>query len=97
MVCAPIVACDYSVAVTATFQLLYVFVMMEHSSRRVLHANVTRVVTEELSRAGDSCGEAQNWRTRNPPRCVATTSRRPATRFSKQSACMSSTAFARAT
>jgi transposase InsO family protein len=37
-----VVACDFFVAVTATFQLLYVFVIMEHESRRLLHFNVTR-------------------------------------------------------
>ncbi len=37
-----IVACDFCVVVTATFRLLYVFVVMEHASRRVLHTNVTR-------------------------------------------------------
>jgi putative transposase len=36
-----IVACDFCVAVTATFRLLYVFVMIEHESRRLLHVNVT--------------------------------------------------------
>jgi transposase InsO family protein len=36
-----IVACDFCVAVTATFRLLYVFVVMEHGSRRLLHCNVT--------------------------------------------------------
>src|SRR5919197_242370 len=36
-----IVACDFCVVVTATFRLLYVFVIMEHSTRRILHANVT--------------------------------------------------------
>jgi putative transposase len=36
-----IVACDFCVVVTATFQLLYVFVLMEHATRRVLHVNVT--------------------------------------------------------
>jgi hypothetical protein len=34
-----IVACDFFVAVTATFRLLYVFVMIEHGSRRLLHLN----------------------------------------------------------
>lgn len=38
----PIVACASFVVVTAIFRLLYVFVVMEHSSRRVLHCNVTR-------------------------------------------------------
>ena len=36
-----IVACDFCVVVTATFRLLYVFVFMEHATRRILHINVT--------------------------------------------------------
>jgi putative transposase len=36
-----IVACDFFVAVTSTFQLLYVFMVMEHGSRRLIHCNVT--------------------------------------------------------
>jgi putative transposase len=36
-----IIACDYCVAATATFQILYVFVVMEHASRRLIHLNVT--------------------------------------------------------
>jgi putative transposase len=36
-----IVACDFCVVVTATFKTLYVFVVMEHASRRILHTNVT--------------------------------------------------------
>jgi len=36
-----IVACDFCVAVTATFRLLYVFIIMEHATRRILHCNVT--------------------------------------------------------
>ena len=36
-----IVACDFCVVVTATFRLLYVFVRMEHATRRILHVNVT--------------------------------------------------------
>ena len=36
-----IVACDCCVVVTATFRLLYVFVVMEHATRRILHTNVT--------------------------------------------------------
>ena len=34
-------ACDFFVAVTSTFRLLYVFVVMEHGSRRLIHCNVT--------------------------------------------------------
>jgi hypothetical protein len=36
-----IVACDLFVCVTSTFQLLYVLVVMEHHSRRLIHCNVT--------------------------------------------------------
>jgi putative transposase len=36
-----IVACDFCVIVTATFRLLYVFVVMEHATRRILHCHVT--------------------------------------------------------
>jgi transposase InsO family protein len=35
------VACDFCVVVTATFRILYVFVIIEHASRRLLHVNVT--------------------------------------------------------
>jgi putative transposase len=36
-----IVACDFCTVVTATFRLLSVFVVMEHATRRILHADVT--------------------------------------------------------
>jgi len=36
-----IVACDFFVAVTCGLRLLYVFVVMEHRSRRLIHCNVT--------------------------------------------------------
>ena len=36
-----IVACDFFVAVTASFRLLFVFVMIEHGSRPLLHLNAT--------------------------------------------------------
>ena len=36
-----IVACDFFVAVTATFRLLYVFVVIAHGTRRLAHVNVT--------------------------------------------------------
>ena len=36
-----IVACDLFVAVTATFRMLYVFVVIEHGTRRLAHLNVT--------------------------------------------------------
>jgi hypothetical protein len=36
-----IIACDFCVLVTAIFSLLYMFVVMEHATRRMLHTNVT--------------------------------------------------------
>ena len=36
-----IIACDFLIAVTATFRQLYVFVVIEHCSRRLIHYNVT--------------------------------------------------------
>ena len=36
-----IVACDFFVAVSATFRLLYVFVVIEHGSRRLVRVDVT--------------------------------------------------------
>jgi transposase InsO family protein len=35
-----IIACDFCVVVTATFRLLYVFVLIEQATRRILHVNV---------------------------------------------------------
>src|SRR6516164_4881037 len=42
-----VVACDFFVVITATFRTLYVFVVMEIESRRVLHHNVTGYHTAE--------------------------------------------------
>jgi putative transposase len=36
-----IVACYFCLAATATFRILYVFVVMEHASRRMIHVNTT--------------------------------------------------------
>ena len=36
-----IVACDFCVVITATFRILYVFVIIDHASRRLIHVNVT--------------------------------------------------------
>jgi transposase InsO family protein len=38
---AAILACDFFVAVTVTFRTLYVFVVIEHGTRRLAHLNVT--------------------------------------------------------
>jgi len=40
-----IVACDFCIAVTATFRMLYIFVVIAHETRRVLHVNVTAHTT----------------------------------------------------
>lgn len=42
-----IIATDFFVVVTATFKLVYVFVIMEVANRRVLHFNVTRHPTAD--------------------------------------------------
>jgi putative transposase len=36
-----IIACDFFVAVTTTFRSLYVFVVIHHATRQLLHINVT--------------------------------------------------------
>ena len=42
-----IIATDFFVVVTATFLLIYVFVIMELDTRRILHFNVTQHPTAE--------------------------------------------------
>jgi hypothetical protein len=42
-----IVACDFLVVITATFRTLYVFVLIEVGTRRILHSNVTAHPTAE--------------------------------------------------
>jgi transposase InsO family protein len=42
-----IVGCDFCIAVTATFRVLYILVVMEHGTRRILHCNVTAHPTSE--------------------------------------------------
>ena len=53
-----ILACDFFVTVTATFRLLYVFVLVHHGSRRLVHFNVTAHPTaawtpQQLTERGD--------------------------------------------
>lgn len=55
------VACDFCVAVTATFRLFDVFVVMEHATRQMLHVNVTAQPTaastlRRLCELGITCG-----------------------------------------
>ena len=38
---AAILACDFCIVVTASFRLLYVLVVIEHQTRRIVHNNVT--------------------------------------------------------
>jgi len=45
-----IVACDFFASVTATFQVLYVFVAIEIGSRQILHGNVTDHPTADWTR-----------------------------------------------
>src|SRR6266850_545857 len=42
-----VIASDFFIVVTATFQLVYVFVIMEIETRRILHFNVTQHPTAE--------------------------------------------------
>jgi transposase InsO family protein len=42
-----ILACDFFVTVTASFRVLYVFVVMEVGTRRIAHFNVTRHPTAD--------------------------------------------------
>jgi putative transposase len=54
-----IVACDFFVVITATFRTLYVFVIIELGTRRILHHNVTDHPTAEwtFSSSGRRCRE----------------------------------------
>jgi hypothetical protein len=50
-----IVACDFLLAVTARFQFLYVLVILELGSRRILHCNVSATSPQTASRSA-TCG-----------------------------------------
>jgi putative transposase len=45
-----VIACDFLVAVTSTFRVLYVLVVIEHHSRRLIHFNVTAHPTAQWTR-----------------------------------------------
>jgi transposase InsO family protein len=59
-----ILACDFFVAVTATFRMLYVFVVIEHGRRRLAHVNVTANPTAEwtLQQLREGVGEGEGHR-----------------------------------
>jgi putative transposase len=59
-----IIACDFFVAVTATFRLLYVFVVIHHGSRRLVHFNITAHPTAAwtLQQLRDAIGFEQGYR-----------------------------------
>ena len=42
-------ACDFCVAITASFRMLYVFVVIEHGIRRLIHCNVTAHPTPRIA------------------------------------------------
>ena len=54
-------ACDFFTVPSATFKVLYVFVVLSHDRRRILHVNVTRHPTSEWTaqqiREAFPCGE----------------------------------------
>ena len=44
---AAILACDFCIVVTATFRLLYVLIVIEHQTRRIVHCHMTTNPTAE--------------------------------------------------
>jgi hypothetical protein len=59
-----IIASDFFVVVTATFRLVYVLVIMELDTRRILHSNATRHPTGEwtLQQFRESVSGAEGYR-----------------------------------
>jgi transposase InsO family protein len=59
-----IIACDFFVAVTATLRMLYVFVVIHHGSRRLVHCNVTAhpTATWTLQQLREALGWEQDHR-----------------------------------
>jgi len=59
-----IIACDFFVAATAAFRLLYVFVVIEHHSRRLIHVNVTAhpSATRTLQQLRDAAGYQERYK-----------------------------------
>jgi hypothetical protein len=59
-----ILACDFFVTVTATFRMIYVFVVIEHGTRRLRHLNVTANPTADwtLQQLREVVGDAGEHR-----------------------------------
>jgi transposase InsO family protein len=60
-----IVACDFFVTMTAPFRLLYVLVLIEHGSRRLVHFNITQHPTAAWTlqqlREAIGCGDSYQY------------------------------------
>src|SRR5215469_15038335 len=54
-----LLACDFMVAVTARFRILYIFVVMEIGSRRILHCNITDRPTADWTIATTARGNPE--------------------------------------
>ena len=66
-----IIACDFFVVVTATFRLLFVFVVIHHSSRRLVHFNVTEHPTsawalQQLRSTTATASSRRAWMSQSP-------------------------------
>ena len=59
-----IVACDFFIVVTASFRVLYVFVLLEVGTRRIVHFNVTAnpTATWTLQQFREVMMDAQSYR-----------------------------------
>ena len=65
-----IIACDFFLPVTVTLRRLYVFVLIEHRSRRLIHCNVTAHPTAAwtLQQLRESIGRLGIQVLKSPPR-----------------------------
>jgi putative transposase len=62
-----LVSIDFFVVPTATFRILYVFLMLEHERRRIVHFNVAvAVASEDQSKNQTTRSAPQSFRTRVP-------------------------------
>jgi hypothetical protein len=62
-----LVSIDFFVVPTATFRILYVFLVLEHERRRIVHFNVAvAVASEDQSKSQTTRSAPQSLRTRVP-------------------------------